>query len=92
MAHLRGKPGGGAEWLLALRGTPYPDAVASLCELSGVGPKVGPPPPDASVNGCVTVVHITPAQCWCLAPPGRLAAGPSQQGLHLQQKLLYCLL
>ncbi len=61
MAYLRGKPDGGAEWLLALRGAPYPDAVASLCELPGVGPKVGRPPPDASVNGCAAIVQIVPA-------------------------------
>jgi len=65
VAHLRGKPGGGAAWLHALREAPYPDAVASLCELPGVGPKVA---------ACVALFSLDKAQAipvdthvWALA-------------------------
>uniref|UniRef100_A0A1J3JNN7 DNA-(apurinic or apyrimidinic site) lyase n=1 Tax=Noccaea caerulescens TaxID=107243 RepID=A0A1J3JNN7_NOCCA len=37
---LQSKPGGGDEWLLSLRKMDLQDAVAALCTLPGVGPKV----------------------------------------------------
>ncbi|XP_059280276.1 N-glycosylase/DNA lyase OGG1 [Lycium ferocissimum] len=37
---LKSKPGGGTEWLAALRKVDLPEAIASLCSLPGVGPKV----------------------------------------------------
>ncbi|CAN8292002.1 unnamed protein product [Cochlearia groenlandica] len=37
---LRSKPGGGDEWLLSLRKLDLQEAVAALCTLPGVGPKV----------------------------------------------------
>lgn len=37
---LKSKPGGGTEWLAALRKVDLPDAIVSLCSLPGVGPKV----------------------------------------------------
>lgn len=37
---LKSKPGGGMEWLAALREVDLPEAIVSLCSLPGVGPKV----------------------------------------------------
>ncbi|KAJ8531133.1 hypothetical protein K7X08_025864 [Anisodus acutangulus] len=37
---LKSKPGGGTEWLAALRKVDLPEAIVSLCSLPGVGPKV----------------------------------------------------
>ncbi|KAM3360936.1 hypothetical protein P3S68_015790 [Capsicum galapagoense] len=37
---LKSKPGGGADWLAALRKVDLPEAIVSLCSLPGVGPKV----------------------------------------------------
>jgi N-glycosylase/DNA lyase len=37
---LQAKPGGGNEWLLSLRKVELQEAVAALCTLPGVGPKV----------------------------------------------------
>lgn len=37
---LKSKPGGGMEWLAALRKVDLPEAIVSLCSLPGVGPKV----------------------------------------------------
>ena len=37
---LQSKPGGGDEWLLSLRKLDLQDAIAALCTLPGVGPKV----------------------------------------------------
>lgn len=40
VAMLLQKQGGGGAWLHSLRGVPYPEAAAALCELPGIGPKV----------------------------------------------------
>lgn len=40
MEALKSKPGGGMEWLAALREVDLPEAIVSLCSLPGVGPKV----------------------------------------------------
>ncbi|KAL3353605.1 hypothetical protein AABB24_018363 [Solanum stoloniferum] len=37
---LQSKPGGGMEWLAALRKVDLPEAIVLLCSLPGVGPKV----------------------------------------------------
>lgn len=37
---LQSKPGGGDEWLMSLRKLDLQDAIAALCTLPGVGPKV----------------------------------------------------
>ncbi|OIT27279.1 PREDICTED: N-glycosylase/DNA lyase OGG1 [Nicotiana attenuata] len=37
---LQSKPGGGTEWLAALRKVDLPEAIDALCSLPGVGPKV----------------------------------------------------
>ncbi|XP_049380494.1 N-glycosylase/DNA lyase OGG1 [Solanum stenotomum] len=37
---LKSKPGGGMEWLAALRKVDLPEAIVLLCSLPGVGPKV----------------------------------------------------
>ncbi len=38
---LLAKPGGGRQWLYSLRNVPYKEASEALCELPGIGPKVG---------------------------------------------------
>jgi hypothetical protein len=38
---LLAKPGGGRQWLYSLRTVPYKEASEALCELPGIGPKVG---------------------------------------------------
>lgn len=77
---LLAKPGGGKQWLYSLRNVPYKEASEALCELPGIGPKVGMLSDVLCHNAHCAELTLAVMQRTALSAACHLATGCRPQG------------
>ncbi len=88
---LLAKPGGGRQWLYSLRNVPYKEAAEALCELPGIGPKVGILSVVHCHHACFAELPVAVVQLTALPAACSLATGcRPQMGVCVSPCSIHC--